>query len=96
MNAQKYLQELKLEFADLATDRIDQRKKVKQYKFSRAKWYVADFDWKHQDEVHEWCYHQFGPHPQNPDAWSRWCHKYQGKIHFRDSKDYEWFMLRWT
>jgi hypothetical protein len=66
------------------------------YKFSRANWYVADFDWVHHGEVLAWCKQQFGPHPNNPDAWSRWYNKYSEKIHFRDSKDYEWFVLRWS
>lgn len=65
------------------------------YKFSRAKWYVAEFDWVHTGEVLEWCSQQFGPHPRNPDAWSRWVNKYGEKIHFRDEKDYHWFILRW-
>ena len=65
------------------------------YKFSRANWYVAEFDWVHTREVLEWCYYQFGPHPRNPDAWSRWYNNYGEKIHFRDEKDYEWFVLRW-
>lgn len=66
------------------------------YKFSRANWYVAEYDWVHQSEVYEWCRQQFGPHPMYPDAWSRWYNKYNEKIHFRDAKDYEWFMLRWS
>lgn len=66
------------------------------YKFSRSNWYVADFNWIHQADVVEWCTQQFGPHPKNPDAWSRWCHHYQERIHFRDEKDYAWFILRWT
>ena len=66
------------------------------YKFSRAKWYVADFDWVHQAEVSKWCTQHFGPHPLRPDAWSRWFNKYNEKIHFRDEKDYAWFMLRWS
>lgn len=66
------------------------------YKFSRTNWYVAEFDDKYYFEVEKWCAEQFGPHPRNPDAWSRWYHKYQDRIHFRDSKDYEWFMLRWS
>jgi hypothetical protein len=70
-------------------------KPASKYKFSRANWYVADFDWVHHGEVLEWCKQQFGPHPKNPDAWSRWYNKYSEKIHFRDSKDYEWFLLRW-
>jgi hypothetical protein len=93
---QEYIQELKISFGNLATNRIKQKKKVKKYQFSRAEWYVADFAWAHQGEVLAWCSQQFGPHPQRPDAWSRWSHKYQGKIHFRDSKDYEWFVLRWS
>lgn len=66
------------------------------YKFSRANWYVAEFDDKHYFEVEEWCAKHFGPHPKNPDAWSRWVHKYSEKIHFRDEKDYVLFMLRWS
>lgn len=64
------------------------------YQFSRQ-WYVADFDWVHKGEVLEWCRQQFGPHPLNPDAWSRWVNKYSEKIHFRDERDYQWFVLRW-
>jgi hypothetical protein len=65
------------------------------YKFSRRNWYVADFDWVHHGEVLAWCSQQFGPHPARPDAWSRWYNKYSEKIHFRDEKDYEWFVLKW-
>jgi hypothetical protein len=64
------------------------------YNFSRA-WFVADFDPEYYFEVEEWCKEHFGPHPKCPDAWSRWVHTYEDQIHFRDSKDYEWFMLRW-
>jgi hypothetical protein len=96
LDSQEYIRELKISFGNLVTGRINQKKKVKKYQFSRAEWYVAEFDWKRQADVLAWCSQQFGPHPKNPDAWSRWCHKYQGKIHFRDSKDYEWFVLRWS
>lgn len=65
------------------------------YQFSRANWYVAEFDWVHHAEVLEWCTKQFGPHPQRPDAWSRWQNKYSERIHFAYEKDYEWFLLRW-
>lgn len=65
------------------------------YKFSRANWYVADFDTQHYFEVEEWCKDQFGPHPRYPDAWSRWVHTYEDQIHFRDEKDYLMFLLRW-
>jgi hypothetical protein len=70
--------------------------KEEKYKFSRANWYVAEFNIKDYTDVAHWCREQFGPHPRNPDAWSRWVHQYEDKIHFRDSKDYEWFMLRWS
>lgn len=66
------------------------------YKFSRTKWYVAEYNWMHHDEVVKWCTQQFGQQPQNPDAWSRWIHQYTDRIQFRDSKDYEWFILRWS
>jgi hypothetical protein len=66
------------------------------YKFSRSKWYEAEFSWGKQTEVLEWCTQQFGPQPENPDAWSRWCHRSWTEIHFRDAKDYEWFLLRWS
>lgn len=66
------------------------------YKFSRAKWYEAEYDWIHYGEVCEWCTQQFGPHPKQQDAWSRWDHRYEGRIYFRDAKDYEWFVLRWS
>jgi hypothetical protein len=70
-------------------------KPAPKYKFSRAKWYEADYDWIHRAKVLEWCTQQFGPQPERPDAWSRWQHKYPQRIHFRDAKDYEWFLLRW-
>lgn len=66
------------------------------YKFSRANWYQAEFDVKYYEEVEEWCEQQFGPHPKNPDAWSRWWHKFEESILFRDEKDYVLFVLRWS
>lgn len=68
---------------------------VNKYKFSRAKWYVAEFDDKYYFEVDKWCEEQFGPHPKQPDAWSRWIHRYTNKIHFAYEKDYVLFCLRW-
>lgn len=65
------------------------------YKFSR-KWYQAEFDRQYYFEVDAWCEQQFGPHPKNPDAWSRWWHKFEDTILFRDEKDYVLFMLRWS
>lgn len=66
------------------------------YKFTRANWYVAEFNVKDYTDVVHWCREQFGSHPRNPDAWSRWVHKYEDKIYFRDAQDYEWFVLRWS
>ena len=68
------------------------------YQFSR-KWYQADFDYKKDyrkyEEVRAWCKENFGPEPRNPDAWSRWWHKFESSILFRDEKDYVLFILRW-
>ncbi len=66
------------------------------YKFSRANWYQAEFNDKDYFEVDAWCSQQFGPHPANPDAWSRWWHKFHNSILFRDEKDYILFTLRWS
>ena len=54
------------------------------------------FDLKDYDAVDEWCAQQFGPHPKRPDAWSRWWHKFEDSILFRDEKDYILFTLRWS
>ena len=71
-------------------------KPAPKYKFSRSKWYTAEYDWRDFDGVWKWCEEQFGPHPKNPDAWSRWRHSYADTIRFRDEKDYLLFVLRWT
>ena len=65
------------------------------YKFSRN-WYRAEFAHKDYHAVDAWCSQQFGPHPARPDAWSRWWHKFEYSILFRDEKDYILFMLRWS
>lgn len=65
------------------------------YKFSRAKWYEAKFNWKDRNQIHVWCSEQFGPRPKVSDAWSRWFDNYHDKMFFRDEKDYQWFILRW-
>ena len=65
------------------------------YKFSRD-WYVADFPDRDYMAVREWCVEMFGEEDKFPNAWSRWQHRYEHQIFFRDSKDYEWFMLRWS
>ena len=84
-----------LYYSNLCNEILLPMKPAPRYKFSRAKWYVAEFDWEQQTEVIKWCTQQFGPRPENPDAWSRWYHKSWTEIHFRDAKDYEWFLLRW-
>ena len=69
------------------------------YKFSRAKWWEAEFgpaDYNKVREVREWCIEQFGQEPRNHDAWSRWYHKNHNRILFRDERDYVWFLLRWS
>jgi hypothetical protein len=66
------------------------------YKFSRSKWYIADFEEKYYWEVEAWCTEHFGPQDKFPGAWSRWQHMYESQIHFRDEKDYAWFVLRWS
>lgn len=67
----------------------------KKYKFSRAKWYIAEFNWRNNSEVNEWCTNHFGPHDKYPDAWSRWQRIYDEKVHFRDEDDAIMFKLRW-
>jgi hypothetical protein len=65
------------------------------YKFSRN-WYSASFNLKDYDAVDEWCEQQFGPQDRRPDSWSRWWHKFETSILFRDEKDYMLFVLRWS
>lgn len=66
------------------------------YKFSRAKWYQAYFDSAYYHQVFDWCEQHFGKHDHYPNAWSRWNHKFEDSILFRDEKDYVFFMLRWS
>jgi hypothetical protein len=82
------------EILDYPKTTLALKKLMPKYKFSR-KWFVADFDTAYYSEVDEWCKEQFGPHPKYPDVWSRWVHTYENQIHFRDQKDYNWFVLRW-
>jgi len=70
-------------------------KPEKKYKFSRANWYEAKLP-KDGQVAFIWCIEQFGPEPKYPDAWSRWYFNVNRTFRFRDSKDYEWFMLRWS
>lgn len=90
------LTELKLGFVELNNK---QRKKVNKYSFSRAKWHEVNMMFKSYDPIQEridWCVENFGKPPNVPDAWSRWYLSGLTTIKFRDSKDYEWFMLRWS
>ena len=67
------------------------------YKFTRAKWYEAVYNYNYYHEVEAWCTEQFGAPCGQPDAWSRWIHlPFYDEIHFRDEKDYVWFNLRWS
>ena len=70
-------------------------KPASKYKFSRAKWYEAKVP-RDQQAAFAWCVKQFGPEPTNTDAWSRWYFNVDRTFRFRDAKDYEWFMLRWS
>jgi len=66
------------------------------YEFSRAKWHIAEFNDEQSEDIFVWCQENFGPHPKQPDAWSRWNHRYVNKIFIRDEKDYILFILRWS
>ena len=66
------------------------------YSFSRNNWYEADHRYEDYDEVVAWCTEQFGPRPRRSDPWTRWVDIHIDRIRFRDAKDYEWFMLRWS
>jgi hypothetical protein len=70
------------------------KKELSKYKFSRE-WYQADFYYADFEAITDWCIQQFGPHPRQPDAWSRWRHNGQDRVFFRDAKDYHWYILRW-
>ncbi len=66
------------------------------YKFSR-KWYIGEAkSIMDKTVVVEWCETNFGSHPKNPDAWSRWYRYSTSKFYFRDEKDYTLFLLRWA
>lgn len=65
------------------------------YKFSRAKWYDAEFDGDNFYEVIEWTEERFGKIPKNVDAWTRWYRVGTHMLRFRDEKDYIMFVLRW-
>ena len=72
------------------------------YKFSRAKWYTAQINgdvlWRlgHEyNDVIAWCNENFGPHPKEHHAWSRW-YVGVGHIFFRDEQDLVLYQLRWA
>ena len=73
--------------------------KVNKYNFSRAKWHEVHMMFKSYAPIQEridWCTENFGPQPNVPDAWTRWYLSGLTTLKFRDSKDYEWFTLRWS
>jgi hypothetical protein len=75
--------------------------KEQKYKFSRAKWYEVQLPspFTNNDktnEMIEWAKSQFGNPDSKVDPWSTRWHITWDTIKFRDSKDYEWFMLRWS
>jgi hypothetical protein len=70
-------------------------KPAPKYRFSRAKWYEAKVP-RDQQAAFAWCVKQFGPEPTNTDAWTRWYFNVDRTFRFRDAKDYEWFLLRWS
>jgi hypothetical protein len=70
-------------------------KPASKYRFSRAKWYEAKVP-RHQQAAFAWCVKQFGPEPKHTDAWTRWYFNVDRTFRFRDAKDYEWFLLRWS
>jgi hypothetical protein len=65
------------------------------YRFSRE-WLKAEFNETDYTEAHSWCEENFGPHDKQPNAWSRWWHRYENSILFRDERDYILFTLRWA
>ncbi len=69
-------------------------KPASKYRFSRAKWYEAKVS-RDQQAAFAWCVKQFGPEPTITDAWTRWYFNVDRTFRFRDTKDYEWFLLRW-
>lgn len=88
---------------NLDTESIFENANKPKYKFSRSKWYEVSLMFKSYVPIQErldWCEQNFGPQPKNPDAWTRWYTTVRnpdsGSIRFSDSKDYEWFMLRWS
>ena len=88
----------KLRNKNLCEEILLPMKPAPKYKFSRAKWYIADL-WNSDHkmkEVREWCVCQFGPQDRNPDAWSRWTNNSNSLFRLRDEKDYIWFCLRWS
>jgi hypothetical protein len=82
-------------YKNLCNEILLPMKPVSKYRFSRAKWYEAKVP-RDQQAAFAWCTEQFGPEPYHPDAWSRWYFNVDRTFRFRDAKDYEWFLLRWS
>jgi hypothetical protein len=84
-----------LYYSNLCNEIMLPMKPAPKYKFSRAKWYEAKVP-RNQQAAFAWCVKQFGPEPTITDAWTRWYFNVDRTFRFRDAKDYEWFMLRWS
>jgi hypothetical protein len=84
-----------LYYSNLCNEIMLPMKPVSKYRFSRAKWYEAKLP-RDQQAAFAWCVKQFGPEPTNTDAWTRWYFNVDRTFRFRDAKDYEWFLLRWS
>lgn len=57
-----------------------------------ATWFSKE--WK---ELEDWCMQAFGPTPED-GIWTPGARWYinNSKFYFRDEKDMEWFLLRWS
>jgi len=57
-----------------------------------ATWFRLEWE-----EIEEWCENTYGPTPVN-GLWTPNCRWYvnDSKFWFREKKDLEWFVLKWT
>ncbi len=67
------------------------------YKFSRKTWYKVPLFADDRFSRIDWCTTHFGAQPKNPDAWTRWYYNLQSmSLVFRDLKDYQLYLLKWS
>ena len=88
--------------ANLCNEIMFPEKPKSKYKFSRAKWYTAELNgdvvWRlgyDYNDIIAWCIENFGAHPKERDAWSRW-YVGVGHIFFRDEVDLILYQLKWS